>query len=106
MKMTRITRPLTTLALMFSILTLASPGFAQEPQNSCKQECQNKHLGAVEALIQERPSPTSAPEARRGEVLQAIDALNNCVKACDLAPAPTPAPEPTPEPAPKRGKRG
>lgn len=101
MKMTRSTRPLATLALMFSVLALANPGFAQEPVSPCKQECMNKHQGNVEALMQERPVPGAVgPSAHRETVLKAIDALNNCVKACDLAPTPDP------EPAPRRYNRG
>lgn len=107
MKMIRIARPLATITLMLSALTLATPGFAAEPLSPCKQDCLNQHQGNVETLLRERPAPGVDPLLRRETVLAAIDALSSCVKTCDLTPAPTPIPvaEPAPAPAPRPSKK-
>lgn len=101
MKKNRIVLPLATLTLTFSVLALGIPTLATAELSPCKQECLNQHQGNVETLIHTPPAANESDRlGRRQMVLNAIDALNNCVTACDLAPAPAPAPTPEPTPAP------
>jgi hypothetical protein len=104
MKKTRSSRPLATLALSLTGLALlATSSFALEALPPCKQACLDQHQGTVEALLQTHPAPGENDAlARRETVLKAIDALNNCVKACDLAPAPAPEPAPAPRPSKRK----
>lgn len=100
MKKSSIVLPLATLALTFSVMGTTS--FAAEVLSPCKQECLNQHQGNVETLLHSPPAANETDRlGRRQMVLNAIDSLNNCVQACDLAPAPAPTPEPTPAPAPE-----
>lgn len=102
MKMIRIARPLATITLMLSALTLATLGFAAEPLSPCKQDCLNQHQSNVETLLRERPAPGVDPLLRRESVLNAIDTLSSCVKACDLAPIPVAEPAPAPARGPSK----
>lgn len=106
MKKSRFVLPLATLALTFSALVLGTPALAEEALSPCKQACLDQHQTQVESLLHTPPAANETDRlGRRQMVLDAIDALNNCVQACDLAPASAPAPEPTPEPAPTRIRR-
>lgn len=108
MKKSRLVLPLASLTAVFSALALGAPALAQEPLSACKQTCLTQHQGNVETLLHTPPAMNEADRlGRRQLVLNAIDALNNCVQACDLAPVPAPAPvpEPAPQPVPERTKR-
>lgn len=103
MKKSRFVLPLVTLALALSAMALGTPVQAEEPLSPCKQACLNQHQGNVETLLHTAPAPGETdPLGRRQMVLNAIDVLNNCVQACDLAPAPAPTPDPTPVPVPNK----
>lgn len=101
MKKNRIVLPLATITLTLSTLALGTPTLATAALSPCKQGCLNQHQGNVETLLHTPPAANETDRlGRRQMVLNVIDALNNCVQACDLAPAPAPTPEPTPAPAP------
>lgn len=102
MKKNRIVLPLATITLTLSALALGTPTLAAGALSPCKQACLDQHQGNVETLLHTPPAANETDRlGRRQIVLNAIDALNNCVQACDLAPAPAPTPEPTPAPAPE-----